>query len=429
MKRTFGATLAVTLATLGLNFIATLWQAQVLGRDYRGVVAAINNIPTMAFIVATFGLTSSAAYFSGKDRESLAKTVTTISLSLFVWSIPVTLALHFGLPVLLHAQTERTRQMADLFLLSVPLQFIGNIPLAAIQGIGELKIWNVLRLLGPLALFAAAIAAIYNRTDPLYSLVIYSLSALTLVVLVNWIALFRLCPGPYRFDLGILRPLLHYGIPSGLAILPAQMNLRLDQVVMASILSSSALGVYSIAVAWSSLIIPVFAAVGQVTFPQLVALSEKEEQVAMLRRRVGAALAFGFVSALILAALTPLLPKIFGQGFSKAVPMALILICANICVGLNTMLEEAFRGMGLPKRPMVAELTGLGFMVVLLALLLKPMAGYGASIASFVSYGAALAVLLHYLKQDSGVSAVALLKPDFRNLRAPMAMLAARSKQ
>lgn len=45
--------------------------------------------------------------------------------------------------------------------------------------------------------------------------------------------------------------LLRYGAPSVLSGVPAQLDLRLDQILMAALLPAKQLGLYTVGVAWS----------------------------------------------------------------------------------------------------------------------------------------------------------------------------------
>ncbi len=420
MNRGYKGTLIVTACSLGLNFLAVMIQFRYLGAESRGIIAAINNLPTLAFIVGSFGFTNSAAYFSGKNPQNSGGIVSTLSLILFLWSIPFTAVLYLLLPILLRSQSPHTAHLAAIFLLSIPLQFLNNVPQAALQGIGRLGIWNFLRLLAPLALFIVMIVAFCLPGDPLANLVRIQLITIAILVCVTWGIVFVTFPRPFKSALPQLPEILRYGIPSGLTTLPAQLNLRADQVLMAAFVSATVLGVYSFSVAWASLVGTIFAAMGQVLFPRLVAEDLQSNQHRSIYESVQRALGIGLLVALGLSVTSYwILPVIFGEKFRTNYPAVLILIVANIFAGLNQLFGDSFRGMGETKPPLWAE--GSGFIVTLLLLypLVRHFGAYGAASVSLLAYATTTTVLLSFLVSRHHLNLGELLRPKLLLRRSP----------
>jgi len=208
-------------------------------------------------------------------------------------------------------------------------------------------------------------------------------------------------PGPYRVERPAVRSLLVYGLPAAGAVLPQILNLRLDQLIMAAFLSPRSLGLYVVAVAWSSAVNPVLFAIGMVVLPRVAGSGDSVMRDAVLVRavRVGAWAAIVTVAAV--AAVTPIgVGLLFPHDFTDAVPAAVVLVFAGGLFGFNFILAEATRGLGRPKVTLYAEVVGLGVTAVTLAALLHPLGIVGAALSSVAGYGAVTVMLLRDLRRQ-----------------------------
>jgi O-antigen/teichoic acid export membrane protein len=120
----------------------------------------------------------------------------------------------------------------------------------------------------------------------------------------------------------------------------------------------------------------------------------------------------------VLAAATPWgLVFFFGVKFTGAMAAALILVPAGAVASLNSVMEEGFRGLGVPVAALYAELAGVVTTVVSLYLLLRPMGITGAAIASLLGYSTVMTALLLQARLLTGASPAALLLPSVSEIR------------
>lgn len=210
----------------------------------------------------------------------------------------------------------------------------------------------------------------------------------------------RKIPGPYRVEQAPVRSLLRYGLPAAGAVLPQVLNLRLDQLIMAPVLSAKDLGLYVVAVAWSYAVNPVLLAIGMVLLPRVAGSVDDtaHDQVLVRAVRVGVWAAIGMVA--VVAAITPVaFGLLFPAGFDEAVPAAMLLVVAGGLFGVNFILAEGLRGLGRPRITLYAELTGLAVTCLALGALL-PLGIVGAAVASIAGYGAVTATQLRDLRRE-----------------------------
>jgi len=210
-----------------------------------------------------------------------------------------------------------------------------------------------------------------------------------------------------------VRGLLLFGAPGALATLPALLNLRLDQVLLTTLVPASELGLYVAAVAWSGGLSPIIGATAPLILPLLSGgEAQPEHRRAVAAKVMRLSVLLSVLGGLVLLATTPLaLRLLFGEPFLPAMRAALILAVASAVGGLNTLSGEVLRGMGEPRWSLVAELTSLPVNLLLLWLLLPTMGILGAALASLAAYLVASAVFLVALRGSTGRGVAALYLP------------------
>jgi FkbM family methyltransferase len=206
-----------------------------------------------------------------------------------------------------------------------------------------------------------------------------------------------LAPGRARKNL--VRPLATYGFAQMAALTPAAVNAQLDQLVLSQTVPAADLGRYAIAVSLTLVPIPLVSAIGYVAFPRLAAQRTPNETTLRVQRF--AVLGSAGLTAAMLVPLAVvaywMVPFVFGPAYRGAVPLLWILTPGSVFLACGGVVSDVLRGRNRPI--VVAWSQGLAavFTVVLLIALLPLVGVYGAAIASTISYGIALAVMLRYL--------------------------------
>ncbi len=380
--------------------------ARALGPTGRGEVAAVQLWVFFLTTIVVLGIPDAVVFLAARRRAAAGTYVTSAAALTLLASLPVMVVGWLVLPVVLASQSDATVDLARAFLVFVPIYAIAIQPSQGLRGLGRFTWWNLLRLL-PAVLWVgvAAAAILVDERNPTF--VIYGFVAAWLITLVTTIAVAVPVLGrPFRVDVGTWGPMLRYGLPLLVASVPQWLNFRLDQLLLAAFVESRELGLYVVAVAWAGLVTPLVNAIGVVLFPRLAAEHEAEVQHRMLFRVVRITMVVVGALVLILLVLTPVaIPLFFGQAFTDAIPVAVILVVASGALALNFVLEEGFRGLGRPTEVLRAEVGGLIGTAVVLAALLPAFGIVGAAIASLAGYLLTTAVLMRRLSGvvDGGV--------------------------
>jgi O-antigen/teichoic acid export membrane protein len=416
-QRSLRSSMAVTVTGNGLTsllwLVSGMLAARLLGPGGRGELAAIQTWGLFLGGFAVLGMPDALVYFTARDpARSASYTASAVLLSL-LGAVPFLCLAYLAMPLLLSAQSPSVVGEARLYLLIVLSAIVGHVPLNALRGRSDFVVWNTLRVFGTtLTLLPLLLAWMLNHRTAEFvatmNLILWgaAFSAVVLLVL-SWRV-----SGPYKPEVRSWRPMLSFGLPSLMTILPQNLNLRLDQMLMAAVFAPQLLGLYVVAAAWAATMVPLFQAIGIVLFPHVASRATRDEQVPAFTRVLRFGVPLALLAAILLALLTPRgLPLVFGSRFAPSTASAVVLVFAGAILGINQMLEEGLRGLGAPKAVMWSELGGLLVTLVSLGLLLKPMGIMGAAIASLLGYGTVAIQLLYWTRQLTGCTLSAMLLP------------------
>jgi O-antigen/teichoic acid export membrane protein len=388
----------------GLQILGSLMTARILGPEGRGQLAAVQLWPSYLVAFGALGITNATAYYSGRNPEKAASTFATAWLMLMTLAVPLMVAGYWAIPFLLGRQGGSTISIARVLLFLVPIQFGGNLPFFALQGLGRFKTWNLVRLQFAVLWVLVQAVAWWARFGTV-SFLAYGYLVVVAINCTTWmVAEFISVAGPYIPDFKLVRSLLSYGLPTAAASAPQQLNLRLDQGLMAVFLPATTLGLYSVAVAVGGVGSPFLTAISQAVLPYLARRGDQSDQALTAVRLLRVSAVVAVAITLVFVILTPLaLPLAFGERFRPAVPAAVILVVAGCFGGLNSICAEAFKGIGLPRPPLIAESVGAICTVVVLPALLWRYGIVGAAVASMASYTATYCAYMRLLSVRTGL--------------------------
>ena len=397
-----------------LTALGSVVAARMLGPSGRGELAAAQAIGGLVATIAAMGLGDAVVFFVARTPSEAGRFLASGGITIFLASA---VAVPIGWFVVAHLGLDHRALMATRAYLFLAPVFALGLPGLMQRGLGNNRSWSLFRLLGPLAWLAAlASAPLFGRSS--VRIVVVFLVLQVPILLIVWLRIARrgalVKPAP-RTD---AIPMLRFGFPLLLSTLPALMNLRLDQLVLATRVSSSELGIYAAAAAWSTLAVPLASAVGNAVLPVLAGSREGVEQDfldAVLRR----SLLLSFVTCGLTAIAAPIgLPLLFGHRFQRAAPVAVVLCLASVFLCISAVSGEAVRGFGRTREVLLAEVTGALFGVGSLALLLPRYGLVGAGYASCIGYAATSAVLMRTVARHRGRGVARLYCPTFGDIAA-----------
>lgn len=385
-------TMATNVIVAGFGILTGILAARLLGPEGRGELAAIVLWGTQIATFAMLGIDVAIVFFVSRFPERLGSYLGSAQFLSLVSGAGFVILGWLAMPFLLASQNAQVIFAAQIFLPGMILAFaLGGLPHQMLRAVGAWRAWNLVRLSLPLSwavlLGVASVVSIWATSTKLMVLYLLTYVVMTAVsILATWGFLKR---SRLKIERALFAPLLRYGLPCMLTVFPYTMNLRLDQLLMATLFPSRELGLYVVAVAWSGASVPVLNSVGPVLFPKLSALREDSHRKALVGRTLTLLGITNVILTLLTLLATPfVIPFLFGSDYAPAVLPAAILVLANMFNGMNLLLQDILRGLGSPRPVLVAETVGLIVTLVLLVILLPLYGMVGAAIASLGAYAA-----------------------------------------
>jgi O-antigen/teichoic acid export membrane protein len=343
-------TLGTSGAAAALGIVSGTIAARVLGPSHRGELALLLLWPQLVITIGNVGIDAAAVYLSGDEQRQrdVPATVLGIALAQSLVLVPVYLILA---PIVLRG-SGLTR---DALLLTplIPMYLAGSVSIFCLSGQLRFAAFNSVRISLPI-MYCAGIAGLALTgqltalTGALAFLVAHGCSDLLALALV-WRG-----SGLGRFNRGLARSALHFGLRSHVGRLSAQ-SLGVDMAIISLMLSSKDLGLYSAATAFLAAPTIVASSIGLVIFPHVSATHQAGK-----RQQLSATFALHAGLVVVLAVLLivfahPVVTLLFGQSYAGAAPALRLLAFASIAISIRSFPVEVLRGIGRPGLTSIAE--------------------------------------------------------------------------
>ena len=380
--RSVGRTAAFNLAATGVSAITGVLLARWLGPSGRGDYAAVTSYFGLALVFFELGLCSSIVFHVSKYKQAHADYVWTAA-GLFVplALVAVLVSVVLGVTVFGDSPSRRTAFMVLPF--SIAFGFASAPASFALQAL-DLGSWNLTRLSQPIVFFLLTLGARIVTTLNVSLVINLMTVSLAFQTALAWWLYARVSSQRGRFRTEHICPMLRFGILNMSSSAPNAFNSRFDQIVLAVMVSSAALGQYAVAVSLSVLAAPLVMAFGHVAFPSL---ARGERVLETIRTATRGSVLVSVVSiALILVAGPFLVPLIFGPGYQPVTRLLLVLAPGAAVVVVNQVLGDVLRGLGRPGVVAVCEWIGVISTVGGLVLLVPLLGVMGAALTSTVTY-------------------------------------------
>ena len=383
-------TLVGTLGTSGVSALLGIASgtiaARVLGPSHRGELALLLLWPQLVVTVGNLGVDAAAVYLSGDARRNrdVPASVLGVALAQSVVLVPVYLVL---VPIVFHG-SGLTR---DAFLLTplLPMYLVGSVSVYCLSGRLRFGAFNAVRISLPIVYCGSIVALAFAGqltalTGALAYLFAHGCSDILALVLL-WRG-----SGIGRFDRGIARSAMHFGLRAHFGRLSAQ-SLGIDMAIISLMLSSKDLGLYSAATAFLAAPAIVASSIGLVVFPHVSASHQAGERP---RLQATFALHAGLVIALAVLLIVfahPTVTLLFGERYAGAAAPLRLLAAASIAISIRAFPIEVLRGINRPGLTSIAE--AINWVLFLVAIpigaIVGGMAGTAAAVAvaSYASLG------------------------------------------
>lgn len=373
------------LAIIALQAGTGILTARVLQPAGRGELAAMILWPLFVASVTTLGVPSSLIYFlrhRAGERHQLIANGFVMAIVLGTVSAVITA---FVLPWWLHQYSSSIVHAAQWFLLTVPICSITLAGRAVLEASDEFSSSNAIQMLTPFATLAALLAFLaVHRLNPFTAAISYIAASLP----TFWLMIVRVRRvgfGRWHFTPSVMNLLMGYGVRSYGIDLLGTLALQVDQVLVVSLLSPSAMGSYVVVLSLSRMLNLFQNSVVMVLFPKAAGRSP-EDVIALTGKSVRiSGLVTAICGILVCLAGPTLLRILYGKEYVGSVGALRILVLEVVLSGVTFVLAQAFMALGRPGIVTILQAIGLSLSIPMMLLLIPRFGIYGAAFSLLTS--------------------------------------------
>jgi O-antigen/teichoic acid export membrane protein len=392
-KANFG-TFSTSVAIQACGAATGILTARLLGPVARGELATVILWPVILSNLGLMGCNWALAREVAKDpkREcdwaAAGVAVGLASAALYF------LAGYYLLPLLLPSGRGYLLPVARLCLLLIPLDISSQVLLAVEHGRMRWRRYNLLRFsFFSCYLLLIGFIGVTRRVQVRWFVLVFLASHLFTVLLRIWILRKSLGAGNLRF--GGCRHLLRAGVPYFGATISNLVSLQLDTILVVSLLSTRAAGIYVVAGALANGQSSLGDALGITSFAVLSNEKDTWGQAKIITETFCQSALLSYGAGLVLTGLIPfLVVPLFGFDFSRAIRPAMVLTLAASLTASANVLNQGLRGAGHPHPGLVSQLLGTGVMAFAALFFLRRLGLMGFSFAVLIGACAQLLVLV-----------------------------------
>jgi O-antigen/teichoic acid export membrane protein len=368
--------------------------ARILGPSARGELATVMLWPIILSNLGLMGCNWALARGVAENPRTEPDQVCSAIAVGFAASFAYSILGYFLIPLVLPADRASLLPLARLCLLLIPLDIFNQILLAIEHGRMRWRRFNFVR--GSFYLFyLIMIFLIWSARQAQARRFVWAFlaSQLLAVLLRFWIQKKSFASGhPSLTD---CRRLLRSGLPYWGATAGNLFTLQIDTVLVVSLMSAEAAGIYAVASAFGNAQFSLGDALGITSFGVLSNEKNIGSQKNILTETFRQSTLLSAGLALLLLCLIPFIVRpFFGSAFSQATRPAIILALAASLTASGNILNQGLRGAGRPYAGLASQLLGTAVLVLAAAFFLKPFGLVGMAWAVTLGGGTQIIVLV-----------------------------------
>jgi O-antigen/teichoic acid export membrane protein len=375
---------------LAVNLVTGVLVARLLGPSARGEVAVVLALTQIAGWLGALGMNEGLTFVAARSAAVSGRLVgTALALSAAAGALGVLLA-QLLLPVVLAGQSDDLLALGRVYAPSVAVGVAGGFLLGVLAGAQDFVVLTAVRVAQPVSylVLLLVLAAVGGLTT---ADVLAATAGSVVVVLLSVLWRVRGLSGIGRPSGTLARQAAAYGLKVQGSMIGGLANARLDLLVMPAVLTTAAIGLYSVATNVAFMVVALVGAVSVVVFPAATHRGQQAGAV-LVTRVLRLVLLAGLLVVLPLGLAAPvLLSVVYGSDFAAATDPLRLLLPGMILVLGTEVVDSGLQAAGRPLAASAGQLLGLGVTVVGLLLTLEPYGAEGAAATTTCAYLATFA--------------------------------------
>jgi len=323
------------------------------------------------------------------------------------------------IPHLIGERSPEVLRLTRIYLLIVPVHMLTDLSRGLLEGARRFTWVGASRLI----LFGVQLAR-YLVLWMLGRLTVASasytmLASVAISLVMTLVAVWRELGPKWNPNLSELRTTLRYGIRDYPGILTEFINWRLDLMMLVGTASSSALGLYVVALRLADITSTLAGSVGDALLPEVAASKRADEATRVVTRSLRLTVCAHLLILIPLWIAAPYILRFaYGEGFVAVTNVLRLLMFASVVWSAGAIVISGLNGLGHPGLSATARIAAAIVMVVALVTLLPTRGIQGAAIASITGYSVMFLVALFWLLHRRKITVWECLRPRWEDLPA-----------
>ncbi len=402
--------------------LTSLLSAWALGPAGRGDLLIVMLWPPVCALLATFGLTQAHRYWAAKDPSRVSMLFSNALLFSLVIGVASLALAEMIIPHLVGQRSPEVMRLVRIYLLNTPAALVQFLMIGLLEGsrrfgwagasrlvtfVVQAGSYLVLWLFHHLTVETAAFSAMAGQ-----------FAAMLLALFAVW----RQLRPRWQPSWAQWRDALHYGMRGYPGTVADFATLRMDQLLLGGLASSTAIGLYFVAVRLSEITAILAGSVADAVLPEVAAAKHGERADNLLAKSLRLTVYTHLIVLLPLWLAAPYILKfVYGPKFSAAGGTFRILLVASVVLTAGGIAISGLNGFGHPGLSTIARVSSAVVTVVALLTLLPRYGIAGAAMASLLGYSAMMLIAFIALMRQRERSMWSYLKPRSSDL--PIAQL------
>ena len=394
--------------------------ARTLGAEGKGTITLIITLPQLIAGIGSWGLQASAVYFAGRgfNRRKLSRDILFGGVGLSLVYVAVCYA--FRERILHTLLVGLESRWFDVSIWLIPFTLLFLFVTLLFQGMLKFGASTVMNLISVafrvILLFVVLVLLDLGLASAAWT---YALATVFPLIVGLVYLFFTLSRRQTDAPSARVQDLWKYGFQVHWGNIAQQANLRFDMLILNPLVSTAAVGLYSVAVPLAQLILLIPGALSQALFPR-VANTSHEQGAQTTTQMTRVALYISMLGAVGLAVAGKPVLSVFGSEFTAAYGAMLALIPGLLFLSVAMIVAQFLAGIGKPQYNSIASVIALAVNLVLLFVLIPRWGIVGASVASSVAYATQCLFICFYFFNIAKVPARSILVPqhgDFAQIK------------
>jgi O-antigen/teichoic acid export membrane protein len=399
------------------GLLTSLLSAWALGPAGRGDLLIVMLWPPVCALLATFGLTQAHRYWAAKDPSCVSMLFSNAILFSLVVGLGALALAEVIIPHLVGQRSPEVMWLVRIYLLNIPAALVQFLMIGLLEGsrrfgwagssrlitfVVQAASYLVLWLLNHLTVETAAFSAMAGQ----FAAMFLSLFAVWRQLRPSW------QPSWLQW-----RNAVHYGLRGYPGTVADFATLRMDQLLLGGLASSTAIGLYFVAVRLSEITAILAGSVADAVMPEVAAAKHSDRADNLLARSLRLTVYTHLIVLVPLWLAAPhILRIVYGPSFSAAGGTFRILLVASVVLTAGGIAVSGLNGFGHPGLSTIARVSSAVVTVVALLTLLPRLGIAGAAIASLLGYSVMMIVAFIALMRQRECSMWSYLKPRSSDL-------------